>query len=525
MNVTLLSCTADGDNLAAAAAAVCYASEPNLSVLKKTIASGHESVIEHVSFTFKIEGVSRSLLAQLTRHRLASFCVSDDTVVGYDSKNKGITISELYKKAPQYLKMSKLRSVNESSKEIVHNRINKVFDNGIKETFEITTEDGYTLRATKDHQFLTEQGWKPLLDVKVGDIVYTNGVPAYQQKEWLNEKYNVENLSQKEIAALCGISHHTVRSYVRQFGLQKTPGSWSIGKEPPNKGKTKENYEPLSRVSEKRKEYMLTHKAESPRKLVYAKCQGYMQSVYQGRCRVDKCYPRKNICQICGAKGETEIHHIDRDPKNFTDDNLIELCMLCHKRAHLGYAVKAVKPSKVKSIKYYGEEHVYDIEMEAPYHNYIANGFVVHNCVQSQRYCDMSDFRVVVPDSIKKDQSLLQEYGTALDAVKTFYLSAIKKGVPKEDARFILPNAALTDLVVTMNARELRHFFSLRCCNRAQWEIRRLADEMLKICRERCPVLFASAGPGCVSGHCPEARPCGHPRTQEPPFAPENNHD
>lgn len=139
--------------------------------------------------------------------------------------------------------------------------------------------------------------------------------------------------------------------------------------------------------------------------------------------------------------------------------------------------------------------------------------------IQSQRYCDMSDFRVVVPDSIKKDQSLLQEYGTALDAVKTFYLSAIKKGVPKEDARFILPNAALTDMVVTMNARELRHFFSLRCCNRAQWEIRALADEMLKICREHCPVIFESAGPGCVSGHCPEARPCGHPRTQEDVFA------
>lgn len=139
--------------------------------------------------------------------------------------------------------------------------------------------------------------------------------------------------------------------------------------------------------------------------------------------------------------------------------------------------------------------------------------------VQSQRYCDMSSFRVVVPESIKRDQELLQEYGTALDAIKTFYQSSAKKGVPKEDARFILPNAACTDLVLTMNARELRHFFSLRCCNRAQWEIRQLADEMLKICREHCPVIFASAGPGCVSSHCPEARPCGHPRNQEAVFA------
>jgi thymidylate synthase (FAD) len=65
---------------------------------------------------------------------------------------------------------------------------------------------------------------------------------------------------------------------------------------------------------------------------------------------------------------------------------------------------------------------------------------------------------------------------------------------------------------MTMNCRELLHFFSLRTCNRAQWEIRQLADEMLEICRKRCPAIFANAGPGCVRGHCPEKRPCGHTR-------------
>lgn len=219
MNVTLLSCTADGDNLAAAAAAVCYASEPNLSVLKKTIASGHESVIEHVSFTFKIDGVSRSLLAQLTRHRIASFSV------------------------------------------------------------------------------------------------------------------------------------------------------------------------------------------------------------------------------------------------------------------------------------------------------------------ESQRYVDMRNVQYVVPESIKKNPVCLKLWKNLMDEITDAYSAFVDAGIPKEDARSVLPNAACTSLVLTMNARELRHFFSLRCCNRAQWEIRRMADEMLKICRERCPVLFASAGPGCVSGHCPEARPCGHPRAGEPLFALENNPD
>ena len=64
-----------------------------------------------------------------------------------------------------------------------------------------------------------------------------------------------------------------------------------------------------------------------------------------------------------------------------------------------------------------------------------------------------------------------------------------------------------------MNLRELRHFFSLRCCNRAQWEIRALADSMLAMCKAEAPDVFANAGPGCVRGHCPEAkRSCGKPR-------------
>ena len=71
----------------------------------------------------------------------------------------------------------------------------------------------------------------------------------------------------------------------------------------------------------------------------------------------------------------------------------------------------------------------------------------------------------------------------------------------------------MTNLILTMNARELRHFFSLRCCNRAQWEIRELADEMLRQCKKVAPVLFNEAGPGCLTGPCPEGRKCcGHAR-------------
>jgi len=73
-----------------------------------------------------------------------------------------------------------------------------------------------------------------------------------------------------------------------------------------------------------------------------------------------------------------------------------------------------------------------------------------------------------------------------------------------EDARFILPNAAETKIIVTMNARELLHFFSVRCCNRAQWEIRDLATEMLRLVRNVVPSIFSKSGPNCVSGPCTE---------------------
>lgn len=138
--------------------------------------------------------------------------------------------------------------------------------------------------------------------------------------------------------------------------------------------------------------------------------------------------------------------------------------------------------------------------------------------VESQRFCDMGEMPMVIPPSILQNPEILSEFGAAMDAVKAFYKKAIKEGVPKEDARYCAPQAAVTNLVLTMNARELRHFFSLRCCNRAQWEIRALADEMLHLCKEKCPVIFSNAGPGCVWGACPEEKPCGNPRIAEELF-------
>ena len=135
--------------------------------------------------------------------------------------------------------------------------------------------------------------------------------------------------------------------------------------------------------------------------------------------------------------------------------------------------------------------------------------------VQSQRYCGADAGSIVIPDSMCREDAVdaLVDYKRAVEAL---YDEMVADGIPAEDARYILPQGITTTLMMTANARELRHFFSLRCCTRAQWEIRQLADEMLKLCKQVAPVLFADAGAGCVRGRCPEgSRSCGRPRGGE----------
>ena len=131
--------------------------------------------------------------------------------------------------------------------------------------------------------------------------------------------------------------------------------------------------------------------------------------------------------------------------------------------------------------------------------------------VQSQRYCG-ADLNIVIPDSVATPE-LVDDCVMLRRHVEKVYNKMIEHGIPAEDARYFTLQGGVTRLVMTMNVRELRHFFELRCCNRAQWEIRKMADEMLHICKEQVSELFADAGPGCVRGACPEgSRSCGEPR-------------
>ncbi|MBQ6547936.1 MAG: FAD-dependent thymidylate synthase [Candidatus Methanomethylophilaceae archaeon] len=134
---------------------------------------------------------------------------------------------------------------------------------------------------------------------------------------------------------------------------------------------------------------------------------------------------------------------------------------------------------------------------------------------QSQRYVSMDKPTYVIPKTVEADPELKKVYEDTMKDIWESYNKLVEK-IPPEDARYVLPNGCTTNITITMNARELFHFFTLRCCNRAQWEIRDLADEMLRECKRVSPIIFANAGPPCVRGPCPEGKlTCGKPRKND----------
>ena len=124
---------------------------------------------------------------------------------------------------------------------------------------------------------------------------------------------------------------------------------------------------------------------------------------------------------------------------------------------------------------------------------------------QSQRYVDLKEPKYVTPPKIAKDKEMKKAYDKIMENIWREYNKLLELGVPAEDSRFVLPNAAYTNIIVTMNARSLMNFFELRTCMHAQWEIRKLANKMLKEVKKVAPTIFKKAGPACkTKGYCPE---------------------
>lgn len=217
---------------------------------------------------------------------------------------------------------------------------------------------------------------------------------------------------------------------------------------------------------------------------------------------------------------------------------------LCYSDAHIETLLEGLTPEKTASFlqKLTDLGHASPIEhasftfgIEGVSRTFLAQitrHRIASFSVQSQRYVRLEDFCYVIPPEIEAIPEAKEKFIEAMNEEARNYLSLVKsleeahtqrlmaQGMEEkaarakaskqanEDARFVLPNACETKMVMTMNCRSLQNFFNLRCCNRAQWEIRAVADEMLRLVLPLAPHIFATAGPRCLTGPCPEGRMC-----------------
>jgi hypothetical protein len=202
-------------------------------------------------------------------------------------------------------------------------------------------------------------------------------------------------------------------------------------------------------------------------------------------------------CQVCGSPGDLHVHHRDENPRNNADENLVKVCTNCHAKLHHGWWVGVVThPDEIVSIREIGVEDVYDLEMEAPFHNYVADGFIVHN---STRFCNYGNDRfggeisVTVPhwgqeSLIDKPQYPLWE--RAMRAAESAYMEWIALGGKPDEARVVLPNGLKAEIYVTMNLREWMYVFSLRTAQEAHPGMRLVMKSLRDQFREHLPVFF-----------------------------------
>ena len=259
-------------------------------------------------------------------------CLTGDTIVYKDRKKSReeneITIKQLWDiqerersgKFRGRMKKIKLRSLNEELGFFYRNQLLGVVDNGVCPVYEVKTKNGYRIKATGNHRFMDDQGeWLELSDFSIGDLIAVNG----------------EKLSENCIDCGTAISRRAERCRPCCDASQICDNA-------------------LSTTARQRKE-----------------CRSAV----------------KDYCEWCGnTEARFEVHHIDKNPHNNHYSNLVNLCPPCHQRHHAientygdPYAHKYKSTDEIVSIEYVGDERVFDLQMQGPDHNFVANGFVSHN--------------------------------------------------------------------------------------------------------------------------------------------------
>lgn len=454
----------------------------------------------------------------------------------------------------------KVRVLNEDTNEFSTGHINDMFDSGIQPVYRVTLSDGKQISATASHRFLTPQGWQTLEDA-VGLYLrgneafttrkaqfITNGKRAYQDAEWLRQQRQ-DGRSVQEMADAAGCSYHTIRKWLRQHGLQFKAEEFGYPKGHVPWNKDHKGYKLNRTFSERDKE--IIRRARSGTKSNFWRGGISSERANIGRWTREQA-PKVHhfydyTCQApgCGRRGgRLHAHHIvpvwlDRSRARDIG-NLITICDACHRAIHrsidtelqfvrdlspyLGRVLDDLvvptrrgcrmsgRPTDVIAVEYLGMQQTYDLSIEGPWHNFVANGMVVHNSFneESARYHKLSDdfyvpdaaavrtqvgkpgaytFEPVDADLAEETRDLFRS--TYADLYKK-YDDLMEKGVAKEVARAILPFGIYTQFYWTLNARSLMNFLSLRNAPEAQYEIRVYAEAVERLWAETMPVTHES---------------------------------
>ena len=419
---------------------------------------------KHCYTTFRFH-TDRGVTKEMVRHRIDSFtqestryCVSGDTELRTSNPHNHLTIKDLYdninntKNGPY--KRIKIKHLDESTGELDFSHIKNVFKNGMKPVYELTTELGYHIKCTKDHKIYTPSGYLMLEDLEVGDKVYVNGIKLhrtelYKNHDWLYYQNITLNKTFMQIAAEFGYNTSTLKKWARKLNIpKKGTGYFNEGREPWNKGLTEFDDPRVKIQAEALRTYHCDGRHDGEKIILKEDTVNYQKYL-------------KDSCEICGSTCGLEVHHKNKDRENNEPNNLLTVCESCHQRIH-NMSLECIYEDRIISIEPKGYEEVYDIEMESEYHNFVANGIVVHNCNYSKDKFG-SEITCIRPANFE-DWSMEKRvtYEQALEYAEMAYMRMLKIGATAQQARGVLPTDLATTIVMTANDEEWEHFFDLR---------------------------------------------------------------
>ena len=476
---------------------VCYKSEGNIKpdsaekFLRNIIKRGHESVIEHVSISFKII-CDRGVTHELVRHRLASYsqestryCVAGDMKLTTINPHLDMTVSDLWNNVQKSRngswKRILVKQLNEATGILTYSMVKNVFKIGVADIFQIVTNLGYRLRCTADHEICTPKGYAKLSTLAVGEKIYVNGTKAdsnflYRNRDWLYHQNITLNRTFVAIAAEFGYNVSTLKKWARRFNLpKKGTGYFNVGKIPWNKGLTEFDDERVKKMVNNIRTYHCDGRHDGEVIILKRDTSEYQKYT-------------ANKCSICDTEQNLQVHHKDGNRNNNQPENLITLCNSCHLRVH-SKNLETIFADEITSIEYVGRTEVYDIEMNSPFHNFVANGVVVHNCDYGAGKFG-GELTFIRPCFWSDDDENFQLWSQTMTTVEKNYLALRSNGARPEEARSILPNSLKTEIFVTMNLREWRHFLRLRTSERAHPQMRQVALKIFDVLKEKLPAIF-----------------------------------